>query len=108
MPQFLFKRDVVPGRINQFDFKVDDKDAGQTFRGQCAELCGAGHRIMLFEVHALSGADFDAWLAEQDGARRRRPSAAPSASGGAGGGARRAPGHASTSPPRTSRSRRPR
>ena len=65
VPQFLFKRDVVPGRVNQFDFKVDDNQAGQTFRGQCAELCGAGHRIMLFEVHAMTGADFDAWLAEQ-------------------------------------------
>ena len=42
VPQFLFKRDVVPGRINQFDFKVDATDAGQTFRGQCAELCGVG------------------------------------------------------------------
>jgi cytochrome c oxidase subunit 2 len=63
VPQFLFKRDVVPGRVNKFDFKVDDVQAGQTFRGQCAELCGAGHRVMLFEVHALSGPDFDAWLA---------------------------------------------
>jgi len=51
VPQFLFKRDVVPGRVNKFDFKVDAADAGQTFRGQCAELCGTGHRIMLFEVH---------------------------------------------------------
>ena len=64
VPQFLFKRDVVPGRVNQFDFKVDAADAGQTFRGQCAELCGTGHQIMLFEVHALSPADFDAWLAD--------------------------------------------
>ena len=62
VPQFLFKRDVVPGRVNQFDFKVNASDAGQTFRGQCAELCGTGHRIMLFEVHAMAPADFDAWL----------------------------------------------
>jgi cytochrome c oxidase subunit 2 len=85
VPQFLFKRDVVPGRINQFDFKVDDKDAGQTFRGQCAELCGTGHAIMLFDVHALSGSDFDAWLARQT-APKPSPSPAPSASGGTGGG----------------------
>jgi cytochrome c oxidase subunit II len=85
VPQFLFKRDVVPGRVNQFDFKVDDKDAGQTFRGQCAELCGAGHRIMLFEVHALTGSDFDAWLAQKT-APTPSPSAAPSASGGTSGG----------------------
>ncbi|MBA2700085.1 MAG: cytochrome c oxidase subunit II, partial [Chloroflexi bacterium] len=60
VPQFLFKRDVVPGRVNTFEFNVKDEDAGQTFRGQCAELCGAGHRIMLFEVHAKTPAEFDA------------------------------------------------
>src|SRR6185503_10660184 len=65
VPQFLFKRDVVPGRVNKFDFKVNAADAGQTFRGQCAELCGTGHRIMLFEVHALAPADFDAWLQDK-------------------------------------------
>lgn len=62
VPQFLFKRDVVPGRVNQFDFTVNESDAGQVFRGQCAELCGTGHRIMLFEVRALTAAGFDAWL----------------------------------------------
>jgi cytochrome c oxidase subunit II len=81
VPQFLFKRDVVPGRVNKFDFKVDDVQAGQTFRGQCAELCGAGHRVMLFEVHALSGADFDAWLAGKVAGAQPSPpaSAQPSA-----------------------------
>src|SRR4051794_30550645 len=28
VPQFLFKRDVVPGRVNRFDFKVNESDAG--------------------------------------------------------------------------------
>lgn len=79
VPQFLFKRDVVPGRVNQFDFKVNASDAGQTFRGQCAELCGTGHRIMLFEVHALAPAEFDAWLADRIAEEQATP--APSASG---------------------------
>jgi cytochrome c oxidase subunit 2 len=79
VPQFLFKRDVVPGRVNKFDFKVDAADAGQTFRGQCAELCGAGHRIMLFEVHALSPAEFDAWLADAIAKASATPAPAPSA-----------------------------
>ena len=78
VPQFLFKRDVVPGRTNQFDFMVNESDAGQTFRGQCAELCGSGHSIMLFEVKALSAADFDAWLAEKS---KPAPSAPPAPSG---------------------------
>jgi cytochrome c oxidase subunit 2 len=79
VPQFLFKRDVVPGRVNKFDFNVDDDQAGQTFRGQCAELCGAGHSIMLFDVHAMTAADFDAWLADKIAQAAATP--APAASG---------------------------
>jgi plastocyanin len=82
VPQFLFKRDVVPGRVNTFEFKVNDSDAGQTFRGQCAELCGSGHRLMLFEVHALTGPQFDAWL--QDSIAKHNATPPPAPSGGAG------------------------
>ena len=83
VPQFLFKRDVVPGRTNQFDFTVDAADAGQTFRGQCAELCGIGHSIMLFEVKALTPQDFDTWLAGKAAQAAATPAPAPSGSGGA-------------------------
>ena len=82
VPQFLFKRDVVPGRTNQFDFTVDAADAGQTFRGQCAELCGIGHSIMLFEVKALTPQDFDTWLAGKAAEAAATPAPAPSGSGG--------------------------
>ena len=83
VPQFLFKRDVVPGRTNQFDFTVDAADAGQTFRSQCAELCGIGHSIMLFEVKALTPQDFDSWLAGKAAQAAATPAPAPSGSGGA-------------------------
>jgi cytochrome c oxidase subunit 2 len=62
VPRFLFKRDVVPGVTNKFDFTVEPSDAGQVFRGQCAELCGTGHRTMLFSVVAMTQSDYDAWL----------------------------------------------
>jgi plastocyanin len=65
VPKFLFKRDVVPGRENVFEFTVDPADAGQTFSGQCAELCGTFHGSMLFTVKALAPADYDTWLATQ-------------------------------------------
>jgi plastocyanin len=65
VPQFLFKRDVVPGKENEFDFTVDAADAGQTFRGQCAELCGTFHDAMQFTVHAMAPADYTAWLQKQ-------------------------------------------
>lgn len=78
VPQFLFKRDVIPGVDNQFDLQIPASDAGQTYRGQCAELCGVGHRIMLFEVHALAPADFQAWYDKQVAAANATPPPAPS------------------------------
>ncbi len=83
VPKFLFKRDVVPGRENNFDFTIDAADAGQTFRGQCAEFCGTFHSTMLFSVKALSPGDFDAWLQQQVKTAASTPAPAPSASGGA-------------------------
>jgi cytochrome c oxidase subunit 2 len=79
VPQFLFKRDVVPGRTNVFEFNVDERFVDQTFNGQCAELCGSGHRVMLFTVHAMAPAAFDAWLQEQ--AESAPESPPPAASG---------------------------
>jgi len=79
VPKFLFKRDVVPGRENNFDFTIDPTDVNQTFRGQCAEFCGTFHSTMLFTVKALSPADFDAWLKAQIAGQ---PAPQPSASGG--------------------------
>jgi len=63
VPKFLFKRDVVPNQKNEFDFDIDPGDAGQTFSGQCAELCGIGHGGMTFQVQALASLPaFQAWL----------------------------------------------
>lgn len=78
VPQFLFKRDVVPGRINTFEFTIQEEDAGKTFRGQCAELCGAGHGAMRFDVHAMSGADYDAWVEAKIAEANATPPPAPS------------------------------
>ncbi len=78
VPQFLFKRDVVPGRINVFEITINEADAGQTFRGQCAELCGAGHRLMLFDVHAYTPGDYDTWLEDRIAEANASPPPAPS------------------------------
>jgi len=80
VPQFLFKRDVVPGKENVFDFKVDESDAGQSFRGQCAELCGPYHGAMQFTVKALTPSEYDAWFQQQLDASRATPPPAPSGS----------------------------
>ncbi|HSG84715.1 MAG TPA: cytochrome c oxidase subunit II, partial [Candidatus Limnocylindrales bacterium] len=82
VPQFLFKRDVIPGKENAFEFDVPAEFAGQTFRGQCAELCGAQHWAMQFTVKALTPAEFDTWLADQiANAPTPAPSAEPQPSG---------------------------
>ena len=78
VPRFLFKRDVIPGQTNQFEFTINESEAGQTFRGQCAELCGIGHRAMIFDVHALSAADFATWFEQAKASAR--PSGGPPAS----------------------------
>ena len=78
VPRFLFKRDVIPGQTNRFEFTVNEDEAGQTFRGQCAELCGTGHRVMLFDVIAMTPADYDAWLAKLIVDSNATPAPAPS------------------------------
>ena len=62
VPQFLFKRDVLPGRQNVFDITVEE--AG-TYRGQCAEFCGVGHAAMPFTVRAVTPDAYAAWLASE-------------------------------------------
>jgi cytochrome c oxidase subunit II len=77
VPQFLYKKDVVPGRVNEFDVNV--KDVG-TYAGQCAEFCGLSHADMHFTVQSMTKADFDAWVLQQ---QQAKPSAQPSAPSGA-------------------------
>ena len=61
VPNFLFKKDVVPGRQNSFEFKVDIQGS---YHGQCAEYCGTDHAKMLFSVRAVDRDEFDKWYAE--------------------------------------------
>ncbi|MCZ6545631.1 MAG: cytochrome c oxidase subunit II, partial [Chloroflexi bacterium] len=58
-PQFLYKIDATPGRINTMWVKVTE--AG-FYESQCAEFCGREHARMLFTVNALPQAEFDAWF----------------------------------------------
>ncbi len=61
VPQFLFKMDVVPGRENQFELTPNKIGV---FEGKCAELCGTYHARMLFSVHVVSLADYQAHIAQ--------------------------------------------
>jgi cytochrome c oxidase subunit 2 len=59
VPQFLFKMDVIPGRENAFELTPNKVGV---FAGKCAELCGTYHSDMLFNVHVVSRADYDAHI----------------------------------------------
>jgi cytochrome c oxidase subunit 2 len=62
VPEFLFKRDVIPALTNRFDIEVEK--AG-TYKGFCAEFCGLDHARMTFTVRAVSRAEYDQWVEEQ-------------------------------------------
>ncbi|MEX0733701.1 MAG: cytochrome c oxidase subunit II [Steroidobacteraceae bacterium] len=67
VPDFGMKRDAIPGFINEMWISVDEDKPG-TYRGQCAELCGADHGFMPIVVVAKPKAEFDSWLAGQQAA----------------------------------------
>lgn len=61
VPAFLFKMDVVPGRTNTFEFTPTEEG---TYAGRCAELCGAYHSRMLFNVEVVSAEEYEQYLQE--------------------------------------------
>jgi len=52
---FLQKMDMIPGKVNKFAVTPTEKG---TFQGKCAELCGAYHSQMLFQVKVVSPAKY--------------------------------------------------
>lgn len=62
VPEFLSKRDAVPGRVTRFDVTVTRTGSWES--GRCAEFCGLFHDRMTFSVRGVGRAEFDAWLAE--------------------------------------------
>jgi cytochrome c oxidase subunit 2 len=62
VPEFLFKRDVLPGHPNHFAITATQTG---TFTGHCSELCGIYHSRMLFTLKIVSQSDFNTWIAQQ-------------------------------------------
>ncbi|SFB36318.1 cytochrome c oxidase subunit 2 [Amycolatopsis marina] len=65
VPEFNFKRDVFPfpEKNNQDNTFQNTIDTEGSFVGRCAELCGAYHAVMNFEVRALSPDMYDRYIA---------------------------------------------
>ena len=62
VPAFGIKIDAIPGRLNETWFKANRIGV---YYGQCSQLCGVDHSFMPIEVHVVSQADFDAWVASK-------------------------------------------
>lgn len=58
VPDFLFKRDAIPGHPTAFDLKPTKLG---TFLGHCAEFCGLDHALMNFSVRVVPPAQYAAW-----------------------------------------------
>ncbi len=69
VPEFGWKRDAVPGFINEAWVLIEEEGV---YRGQCAELCGKDHGFMPIVVIAKSPQEYEQWvlgqLLTQDGA----------------------------------------
>jgi cytochrome c oxidase subunit 2 len=65
IPKLGGKMDGVPGHVNETWFKIPADQAGTTFKGQCAELCGAGHADMRAAVRAVTPEEYQAWAEQQ-------------------------------------------
>ena len=66
VPEFLFKRDVIPGHPNHFTITATQTG---TYTGHCSELCGLYHAKMLFTLKVVTPQQFQAYMAAQQAAQ---------------------------------------
>jgi cytochrome c oxidase subunit 2 len=71
IPEFLFKRDLIPGHRNSFDLTISKPGV---YHGQCAQFCGLAHGQMHFYIHGVSRPEFNSWLAQE---KKRQESGCP-------------------------------
>lgn len=62
VPALGIKRDATPGRLSETWFQVAKPGM---YYGQCSELCGIKHGFMPIAIHAVSDAEYEAWLKTQ-------------------------------------------
>ena len=68
VPEFLFKRDVMPDPAANHSvnvFQVAEINRAGAFVGRCAEMCGTYHSMMNFEVRVVQPNDFKAYLQQR-------------------------------------------
>ncbi len=68
VPEFLFKRDVMPNpEANNSDntFQISEIYQTGAFVGRCTEMCGTYHSMMNFELRVVEPNDFKAYLEQR-------------------------------------------
>ncbi|RDH75871.1 cytochrome c oxidase subunit II [Mycolicibacterium moriokaense] len=68
IPEFLFKRDVMPDpKPNNSDnvFQISKIMKTGAFVGRCTEMCGTYHSMMNFELRVVEPNDFKAYLQQR-------------------------------------------
>ena len=68
VPEFLFKRDVMPdpeANHSENVFQITEIQQKGAFVGRCAELCGTYHSMMNFEVRVVEPNEFVSYLQER-------------------------------------------
>ena len=83
VPSFFFKRDVIPGRTNEFEVTIEKPGR---YGGQCAEFCGLNHCQMFFTIRAVELPEYEAWLADMRAGGPSHDGAAPPPADDAAGG----------------------
>ena len=61
VPAFGFKKDAVPGRMNETWVRIDKPGV---YYGQCSQICGVNHAFMPIEIKAVTKEEFEQWLIE--------------------------------------------
>ncbi len=62
VPEFLFKRDLIPGVDNKVDFNITTTGR---WIGECTQLCGTYHAYMRFMVDVMPADQFNSWMSGQ-------------------------------------------
>ena len=88
VPEFLVKRDVIPGVDNRLD--VTPTRTGR-FDGVCAEFCGLDHSKMNFVVEVVELEQFRAWVQEEQERQRTATTVEQQPSGASNPGGQAAP-----------------
>lgn len=64
VPALAFKRDSVPGRINEGWLRIEEPGV---YYGNCYELCGVDHAFMPIKVIGVSEEEFNRWVVSKGG-----------------------------------------